>query len=128
MTDAKSPALSLSLALSHRPRRNRKAEWARRLVRENVLTADDLIWPIFVVEGEDVRTQVSSMPEVERLSIDHAVAAARRAAELSIPAIALFPYTDPDLRDLHGSEALNPAKSRLPRLPRDQAARFPASA
>jgi porphobilinogen synthase len=108
MTDAKSPALSLSLALSHRPRRNRKAEWARRLVRENVLTADDLIWPIFLVEGENVRTQVSSMPEVERLSIDHAVAAARRAAELSIPAIALFPYTDPDLRDLHGSEALNP--------------------
>ncbi|WP_374545824.1 porphobilinogen synthase [Rhodoblastus sp.] len=108
MTDAPRSPLDLTLNLTHRPRRNRKADWARRLVRENVLTANDLIWPIFVVEGENVRTPVASMPDVERLSVDQAVAAAQRAAELGIPALALFPYTDPGLRDAHGSEALNP--------------------
>jgi porphobilinogen synthase len=101
--------LDLSLGLTHRPRRNRKADWARRLVRENVLTVDDLIWPIFVVEGENVVTPVASMPGVERLSIDRAVAAAEKARELGIPAIALFPYTEPELRDPNGSEALNDA-------------------
>ena len=98
-----------SLGLIHRPRRNRKADWARRLVRENVLTANDLIWPIFIVEGENVRTPVKSMPGVERLSVDQAVVAAQRAVELNIPAIALFPFTDPELRDANGSEALNDA-------------------
>ena len=101
--------LDLSLGLTHRPRRNRKADWSRRLVRENVLTVNDLIWPIFVVEGENVATPVASMPGVERLSLDRAVAAAQKAAELGIPAIALFPYTEPELRDAHGSEALNDA-------------------
>ena len=108
MTDARRPSLDLSLGLTHRPRRNRKAEWARRLVRENVLTTDDLIWPIFVVDGENVREPVASMPGVERLSVDQAVDAARRAAELGIPALALFPYTDPSLRDRTAREALNP--------------------
>jgi len=102
-------SLDLSLDLTHRPRRNRKADWSRRLMRENVLTTNDLIWPIFVVEGDNIRTPVGSMPGVERLSVDQAVVAAQRAAELTIPAIALFPYTDPDLRDPHGSEALNDA-------------------
>ena len=101
--------LDLSLVLTHRPRRNRKADWARRLVRENVLTVNDLIWPIFVVEGENVTTPVASMPGVNRLSVDRAVAAAQKAAELGIPAIALFPYTEPERRDAHGSEALNDA-------------------
>ncbi|MCP8938363.1 porphobilinogen synthase [Alsobacter sp. SYSU M60028] len=96
------------LALSHRPRRNRKSEWARRLVRENVLTTDDLIWPIFVVAGENRRDPVASMPGVERLTVDHAVREAARAAELGIPCLALFPYTDRALRDEAGSEALNP--------------------
>ena len=58
------PALDLTV----RPRRNRKAEWARRMVRENVLTTDDLIWPLFVVDGHNKRTAVASMPGVERLS------------------------------------------------------------
>jgi porphobilinogen synthase len=102
-------SLDLSLDLTHRPRRNRKADWSRRLMRENLLTTDDLIWPIFLVEGENIRTPVASMPGVERLSVDQAVLAAQRAAELTIPAIALFPFTDPDLRDPHGSEALNDA-------------------
>jgi porphobilinogen synthase len=100
------PADKLDLAI--RPRRNRRAEWSRRMVRENVLTAADLIWPLFLVDGAKVRTPVESMPDVERLSVDEAVRAAERAAKLAIPCLALFPYTEPDLRDEDGSEALNP--------------------
>jgi len=96
------------LSLVHRGRRNRKSEWSRKLVRENVLTIGDLIWPIFLIEGQKTREPISSMPGVERLSIDEAVRSAVEAAALGIPALALFPYTDPALRDPHGSEALNP--------------------
>ena len=99
---------STSLDLAIRPRRNRKAEWARRLVRENVLTTNDLIWPMFVVDGNNTRTPVSSMPGVDRLTVDQAVRDAERAMKLDIPCIALFPYTEPSLRDETGSEALNP--------------------
>lgn len=95
------------LGLRHRPRRNRKTEWARRLVRENVLTTDDLIWPLFLVDGVGRRDPVASMPRVERFSIDEAVKAARRAHALDIPAIALFPYTASGRRDERGTEALN---------------------
>ncbi|MCX7295283.1 MAG: porphobilinogen synthase [Hyphomicrobiales bacterium] len=95
------------LDLPTRMRRNRRSEWARRLVRENVVTADDLIWPIFVMDGDNARAPVASMPGVERLSVDQAVREAERAAKLAIPCIALFPYTDPSLRDATGSEALN---------------------
>jgi porphobilinogen synthase len=94
------------LDLAVRPRRNRKADWTRRLLRENVLTVDDLIWPLFV--ADDTRSPVASMPGVERLSIDEAVRSAERAAKLEIPCLALFPYTNPDLRDHDGTEALNP--------------------
>ncbi|KLK94846.1 delta-aminolevulinic acid dehydratase [Microvirga vignae] len=97
-----------SLNLTHRPRRNRKAEWSRRLVRENVLTTSDLIWPLFVVEGTSGSQPVASMPGVERLTIAGVAKEAERAASLNIPAIALFPYTDPVLRDHTGSESLNP--------------------
>jgi porphobilinogen synthase len=96
------------LNLTVRPRRNRKAEWARRLVRENVLTRGDLIWPLFVVDGHNKREAVTSMPGVDRLSVDQAVREAERATKLDIPCIALFPYTEPGLRDEQGSEALNP--------------------
>ncbi|HET6375831.1 MAG TPA: porphobilinogen synthase [Methylocella sp.] len=96
------------LSIRSRLRRNRKAEWARRLVRETSLDADDLIWPLFIREGEKIREPVASMPGVERLSIDEAVRAAAEAAGLKIPALALFPYTDPGLRNETGSEALNP--------------------
>ncbi|HMN85567.1 MAG TPA: porphobilinogen synthase [Bauldia sp.] len=92
-----------------RMRRNRRTDWSRRLVRESTLTVDDLIWPIFIVEGRGIRTPVPSMPGVDRLSVDEAVKEAERAARLGIPAIALFPYTDPARRDATGSEALNPA-------------------
>jgi porphobilinogen synthase len=99
-------AAECRLDLAVRPRRNRKADWTRRLLRENVLTVDDLIWPLFV--AENTRTAIASMPGVERLSIDQAVRAAERAAKLKIPCVALFPYTDPGLRDHDGTEALNP--------------------
>ena len=95
------------LILPHRPRRNRKSDWARRLVRENSLTTNDLIWPIFLLDGQNRREAVSSMPGVERMSVDVAVKEAEHAAELGIPAIALFPFTDPAKRDPDGSEALN---------------------
>jgi porphobilinogen synthase len=95
------------LDLATRPRRNRKAEWTRRLVAENVLTADDLIWPLFLMDGANKRVPVESMPGVERLSVDEAVRDAARAAKLNIPCLALFPYTDPALRDHEGNEALN---------------------
>jgi porphobilinogen synthase len=97
-----------SLNLTQRLRRNRKADWTRRLVRENSLTADDLIWPVFLCEGENAREPVASMPGVARLSIDRAVRAAAEAAELGIPALALFPFTVPSLRNEQASEALNP--------------------
>jgi porphobilinogen synthase len=96
------------LDLSIRPRRNRRAEWSRRLVQENVLTTNDLIWPLFLVDGIKVRARVDSMPGVERLSVDEAVRAAELAAKLTIPCIALFPYTEPGRRDEAGTEALNP--------------------
>ncbi|HRK24881.1 MAG TPA: porphobilinogen synthase [Beijerinckiaceae bacterium] len=97
-----------SLDIARRPRRNRKSDWKRRLVREHALSVNDLIWPIFIVAGEDRREPVASMPGVFRLSIDLAVKEVEEAARLRIPAVALFPYTDPKLRDERGSEALNP--------------------
>jgi porphobilinogen synthase len=92
-----------------RLRRNRRSDWSRRLVRETTLTVDDLIWPIFLIEGKNERSQVASMPGVERLSIDLAVKAVETVAELKLPAVALFPYTEASLRDEQGSEALNPS-------------------
>jgi porphobilinogen synthase len=94
------------LPLKVRMRRNRKADWSRRLVRENALTTDDLIWPLFITEGEKHREPVASMPGVERLSVDEALVEAERAVKLKIPALALFPNTDPKKRDERGSEAL----------------------
>ncbi len=91
-----------------RLRRNRRADWSRRLVRETSLTPDDLIWPLFIIDGERERSEVASMPGVARLSIDLAVKAAEDAAAIGLPAIALFPNTDPALRDETASEAFNP--------------------
>ena len=101
------PTRADKLHLAVRMRRNRRAEWARRMVREHVLTTDDLIWPLFIVHGRDARVPVASMPGVERLTVDQAVREAERAARLAIPCLALFPYTDPALRDADGTEALN---------------------
>lgn len=90
-----------------RMRRNRRTDWSRRLVRENTLTVNDLIWPIFLIEGSGLKEPVPSMPEVYRYSIDMAVQEAERAARLNIPVLALFPNTPTHLRDDMGSEALN---------------------
>ncbi len=91
-----------------RMRRTRQADWSRRLVRENVLTAADLIWPLFVIDGENQVDPVPSMPGVARRSIDETVRMVESAAELGIPAVALFPNTDRALRDDAASEAVNP--------------------
>jgi porphobilinogen synthase len=86
----------------------RKAGWSRRLVRENTLTVDDLIWPIFLIEGENRREEIPAMPGVFRLSVDLAAKEAERAAKLGIPALATFPNVELSLRDRTGSEILNP--------------------
>jgi porphobilinogen synthase len=108
LSPVETPAQTERLDLIVRMRRNRRADWVRRLVREHQLSTDDLIWPLFVMDGDNARAPVPSMPGVERLSVDQAVREAERAAKLTIPCIALFPYTDPSLRDETGSEALNP--------------------
>jgi len=91
-----------------RMRRNRQHDWSRRLVAESVLTAADLIWPVFVIEGENASEPVASLPGVERHTIDRAVALAREAAALRIPVIALFPMTPAERRTDDGREAWNP--------------------
>lgn len=91
-----------------RLRRNRADDFSRRLVRESVLTPDDLIYPMFVLEGSDQREAVSSMPGVARLSIDLLVKEARELVSLGIPAIALFPVTPQNCKTLLAEEAYNP--------------------
>ena len=91
-----------------RLRRLRRSDWSHRLVAENTLSVNDLIWPIFIIEGENNKEPVASMPGVERLSIDLAVQAAKEAAALGIPVIALFPNTPDAARSDDGHEALNP--------------------
>ncbi|MDQ2069704.1 porphobilinogen synthase [Natronospira bacteriovora] len=91
-----------------RLRRMRKDDFSRRLMRETVLTADDLIYPMFVLEGEAQRQQVPSMPGIERLSIDGIMREAEELLRLGIPAIALFPVVPPEAKSLDASEAWNP--------------------
>lgn len=91
-----------------RLRRMRGADWSRRLVRENRLTVDDLIWPIFLIDGKNRRDPIAAMPGVFRLSVDVAVREAERAARLGIPAIATFPNVELSLRDQTGSAILDP--------------------
>ncbi|MBB4228342.1 porphobilinogen synthase [Rhizobium mongolense] len=89
-----------------RMRRNRKADWTRRLVQENRLTVDDLIWPVFVIPGSGIVEPIPAMPGVNRMSIDKLADAAREAADLGVPAIATFPNIDMALRDETGSNSL----------------------
>src|SRR6185436_5843742 len=92
--------------LVERPRRNRRSDALRRMVREHHLRPDDFIWPMFVVDGKD-REQIASMPGIDRLSLDHAVKAARHAYELGIPAVALFPALDDAKKDPLAKESTN---------------------
>ena len=89
-------------------RRMRRDEFSRRLMRENVLTVNDLIWPVFVLEGENQREAISSMPGVERLSIDLLLQEAAEAVALGIPALALFPVTPQSAKSANAQEAWNP--------------------
>jgi porphobilinogen synthase len=92
---------------STRMRRNRRTDWSRRLVRENRLSVNDLIWPVFVIEGHDIRQPVNSMPGVDRLTIDLLVQEVKAAADLGIPAIAVFPVTPVEKKCPEGQEATN---------------------
>ncbi len=91
-----------------RQRRLRRTGWMRDMVRETVLTPHDFIWPLFIIEGQNEKTQIKTMPGVERLSVDLAVEAARAAHAEGIPALALFPNTPDHLRNEDASEAYNP--------------------
>ena len=91
-----------------RLRRTRAARWSRRLHAENVLTPADLIWPLFVVDGEGVEEPIATLPGVSRWSVDLIVARAKEARDLGIPCLALFPYTQRERRTDDGAEALNP--------------------
>jgi len=91
-----------------RMRRMRRDDFSRRLMREHTLSADDLIYPMFVVEGHSQRIAVDSMPGVERVSVDELVREAEQLAELGIPALALFPVTPADAKSADGHEAWNP--------------------
>ncbi|MGB7386658.1 MULTISPECIES: porphobilinogen synthase [Pseudomonas] len=91
-----------------RPRRMRRDDFSRRLMRENTLTTDDLIYPVFVLEGEGQREAIASMPGIERLSIDLLLEEAAELVDLGIPAIALFPVTPLEKKSLDAAEAYNP--------------------
>lgn len=91
-----------------RMRRSRQHAWSRALVSETKLSASDFIWPLFIIEGTQQRQAITSLPGVERFSIDIAVEEVKEARSLGIPAIAIFPNTDPELRSDSGDEALNP--------------------
>ena len=91
-----------------RLRRNRRDAWTRRLVSENALSTDDLIWPIFLMEGAGRESAVESMPGVVRVTVDRVAEHVEPAVRLGIPAVALFPMTPRDKKDEEGTEALNP--------------------
>ncbi|MEO6013382.1 MAG: porphobilinogen synthase [Devosia sp.] len=102
------PKYDMDVLNGRRQRRLRRTGWMRDLVRETTLSPADLIWPLFIIEGQNERTQIKTMPGVDRLSIDLAVQAARDASAAGIPALALFPNTPEHLRNADGSEAYNP--------------------
>jgi porphobilinogen synthase len=107
-----------------RMRRMRRAEFSRRLMRENVLTADDFIYPVFIIDGKARTEKVDSMPGVERYTIDELLPVADQCLKLEIPAIALFPAIDAKLKTPDGREAFNP-KGLIPRAVATLKKRFP---
>ncbi len=107
-----------------RPRRLRRDSFTRNLVRENALSAHDLIYPVFVTDGQQRREAIGSMPGVERLSLDLLLPVAEECVKLGIPVMALFPVIDPALKTLDGREALNP-DGLIPKVVRELKQRFP---
>ncbi|ABK07132.1 MULTISPECIES: porphobilinogen synthase [Burkholderia] len=108
----------------HRPRRMRRDDFSRRLMRENRLTTDDLIYPVFVVEGTQQRQPIPSMPGVERVSVDLLMHVAEQCVELGVPVLSLFPAIDPSVKTPDGREAANP-EGLIPRAVRELKKRFP---
>jgi porphobilinogen synthase len=98
-----------------RMRRVRRDDFSRRMVREHMLTPDDLIYPVFVIEGDGIAQPVPSMPGVERLTLDRLLPVAERCLKLGVPALALFPAIEPSLKTPDGKEATNP-KGLIPRV------------
>ena len=108
----------------HRPRRMRRDDFSRRMMRESRLTPDDLIYPVFILEGTNVRQAVPSMPGVERVSVDVLLSVAEQCMQLGIPVLALFPVIEPSLKTPDGIEAAN-ADGLIPRAVKALKARFP---
>ena len=102
----------------------RRDDFSRRLMAENRLSVDDLIYPVFVVDGHNQRVAVPSMPGVERLSLDLLLPVAERCVKLGVPVLALFPSIDASLKDASGSEAFNP-EGLIPNVVRELKKRFP---
>lgn len=107
-----------------RPRRMRRDDFSRRLMREHTLSTNDLIYPVFIVEGTNVRQPVASMPGVERVSVDLLLGVAEQCVSLGVPVLALFPAVDAALKTPDGIEATNPA-GLIPRAVRELKSRFP---
>ena len=120
----KSPANSLLNFPGHRPRRMRRDDWSRRLMQENNVSANDLIYPVFLLEGQGKSEAVASMPGVNRLSLDLLISVAQECVDLGIPVLALFPVIDSGLKTPDGKEAFNP-KGLIPTAVRELKKRFP---
>ncbi len=120
----KSPVNALLNFPSHRPRRMRRDDWSRRLMQENSVSASDLIYPVFLLEGQGKSEAVASMPGVNRVSLDLLIPVAKECVELGIPALALFPVIDASLKTPDGKEAFNPS-GLIPTAVRELKKRFP---
>ena len=120
----KSPANSLLNFPGHRPRRMRRNDWSRRLMQENSLSTNDLIYPVFLLEGKGKSEAVASMPGVNRVSLDLLFNVAQECVDLGIPILDLFPVIDPALKTPDGKEAYNPT-GLVPNAVRAQKQRIP---
>ena len=120
----KSPVNALLNFPSHRPRRMRRDDWSRRLMQENSVSASDLIYPVFLLEGQGKSEAVASMPGVNRVSLDLLIPVAKECVELGIPVLALFPVIDASLKTPDGKEAFNPS-GLIPTAVRELKKRFP---
>ena len=120
----KSQASSLLNFPEHRPRRMRRDDWSRRLMQENSVSANDLIYPVFLLEGQGKSEAVASMPGVNRVSLDLLMPVAQECVDLGIPVLALFPVIDASLKTPDGKEAFNP-NGLIPNAVRELKKRFP---
>ena len=120
----KSPANSVLHFPAHRPRRMRRDDWSRRLMQENHLLVDDLIYPVFLIEGKGQSQAVASMPGVSRVSLDLLMPVAQECVDLGIPVLALFPVIDSSLKTPDGKEASNP-NGLIPTAVRELKKQFP---